>query len=175
MYGLRPRKCYPLSARARVCTRKVRNFACSRFVPIRWYAAVISIQLKGKFPLKISDCDYRSQRQWFFVKFTVTLIWTQKGKFSSRPKISFFLLFLESPHLRHAHITGDGNHGHVSTDWYKPWTRKVTDFPRANASTRGNSAAFPRMRSPYTFYRYVCINTAVEFDRPWRWPFNLDS
>ena len=65
--------------------------------------------------------------------------------------------------------------GHVSMVCYKPWTSEVTDFPRANARTRGKSAAFPRVRSPYTLHRYVCINTAVEFDRTWRMAFTLDS
>ena len=53
---------------------------------------------------------------------------------------------------------------------------KVTDFPRANARTRGKSVALPRGRtSPYTYSRYVCINMAVELDRPWRMSLTLDS
>ena len=59
---------------------------------------------------------------------------------------------------------------------YKPWTRNVADFPRANARTRGKSASFPRGHtSPYTYSRYVRINTVVELDRPWRMSLALDS
>ena len=50
---------------------------------------------------------------------------------------------------------------------------RLSSCKRAHAR---KERSFPRGRtSPYTCNRYVCINTAVELDRPWRMSFTLDS
>ena len=85
-----------------------------------------------------------------------------------------FYYFLENPHLRHAHIIGDGNHCRVSTLVTNLNVRNVTDYPRATqrvTEMRSISTRTPGVQ----FYRRVCINTAVELDRPWRMSFTLDS
>ena len=53
-------------------------------------------------------------------------------------------------------------------------TRKVTDCPRVTLRVTEMRSISTRTQD-VQFYRRVCINTAVELDRPWRWSFTHDK
>ena len=66
--------------------------------------------------------------------------------------------------------SGMENHCRVSTLVTSLNVRNVTDYPPATqrvTEMRSISTQTPGVQ----FYPRVCINTAAELDRPWRWTF----